>query len=100
MLVIDPTGAIVMEHVKFGGNIFEGTLLGDGNLQTVETPFGVLSGVICWDADFPTVIQQTGQKGVGLLVVPSGDWLEINPIHSQMAVFRAIENGMSMVRQA
>ena len=99
LLVIDPTGAIMMEHVKYGGNIFEGTLLGDGNLQTVETPFGVLSGVICWDADFPTVIQQTGQKGVGLLLVPSGDWLEINPIHSHMAVFRAIENGMSLVRQ-
>jgi len=100
LLVIDPTGAIMIEHVKYGGNIFEGTLLGDGNLQTVETPFGVLSGVICWDADFPAVIQQTGQKGVGLLLVPSGDWLEIDPIHSQMAVFRAIENGMSLVRQA
>jgi apolipoprotein N-acyltransferase len=100
LLVIDPAGAVAMEHVKYGGHIIEGSLLGDGNLRTLETPFGVLSGVICWDADFPTVIQQTGQKGVGLLLVPSGDWAEIDPIHSQMAVFRAIENGMSVVRQA
>ena len=99
LVVIDPKGAIVLEHVKYGGNIFEGTLLGDGNLQTVNTPFGVLSGAICYDMDYPDVIKQAGQKGIGLMLVPSGDWLEIDPIHSEMAVFRAIENGMSIVRQ-
>jgi len=99
LLLIDPTGTIVIEHVKYGGNIVEGTLLGDGKLQAVTTPFGVLSGVICWDADYPTIIQQTGQNGVGLLLVPSSDWFEIDPLHGHMAVFRAIENGMSLVRQ-
>jgi len=88
-----------MEHIKYGGNIVEGTLLGDGKLQAVDTPFGVLAGVICWDMDYPAVIQQTGQNGTGLLLVPSSDWFEIDPIHSHMAVFRAIENGMSLVRQ-
>ena len=62
LLLIDPTGAIVMEHIKYGGNIVEGTLLGDGKLQAVTTPFGVLSGVICWDMDYPATIQQTGQN--------------------------------------
>jgi len=100
LLLIDPTGAIVMEHIKYGGNIVEGTLLGDGKLQAVDTPFGVLAGVICWDMDYPAVIQQTGQNGTGLLLVPSSDWPEIDPLHSHMAVFRAIENGMSLVRQA
>jgi len=99
LLLIDPTGAIVMEHIKYGGNIVEGTLLGDGKLQAVDTPFGVLSGVICWDMDYPAVIQQTGQNGTGLLLVPSSDWFEIDPLHAQMAVFRAIENGTSLVRQ-
>ena len=88
-----------MEHIKYGGNIVEGTLLGDGKLQAVNTPFGVLAGVICWDMDYPAVIQQTGQNGTGLILVPSSDWFEIDPLHSQMAVFRAIENGMSLVRQ-
>ena len=72
---------------------------GDGKLHSVATPFGVLSGVICYDLDYPAVIQQTGMNGTGLLLVPSKDWFEIDPIHSQMAVFRAIENGMSLVRQ-
>ena len=99
LLLIDPTGAIVMEHIKYGGNIVEGVLRGDGKLQAVDTPFGVLAGVICWDMDYPAVIQQTGQNGTGLLLVPSSDWFEIDPLHAQMAVFRAIENGMSVVRQ-
>jgi apolipoprotein N-acyltransferase len=100
LLLIDPTGAIVMEHVKYGGAIMEGNrLVGDGTLQTVATPFGVLSGVICYDLDYPAVIQQSGRNGTGLLLVPSKDWPEIDPVHSHMAVFRAIENGMSLVRQ-
>jgi len=100
VLLIDPTGAIVLEHVKYGGAIAEvGRLVGDGRLQTVDTPFGVLSGVICWDMDYPAVVQQAGQNGTGLMLVPSSDWLAIDPVHSQMAVFRAIENGMSVVRQ-
>ena len=99
LLVIGPTGAIVMEHIKYGGNIIEGTLLGDKKLRTVDTPFGVLSGVVCWDMDFPAVIQQAGRNGTGLMLVPSKDSIEIDPLHSQMAVFRGIENGMSVVRQ-
>jgi apolipoprotein N-acyltransferase len=99
LVMIDPTGAIVMEHVKYGGHIIEGGRLGDGILQTVDTPFGVLSAIICYDGDYPAVVQQSGLNGTGLMLVPSSDWLEIDPIHSQMAVFRAVENGMSLVRQ-
>ncbi|MCJ7739570.1 MAG: hypothetical protein MUQ10_20035, partial [Anaerolineae bacterium] len=101
LLVIDPTGEIVLDHLKYGGEIFEGSVRvqGDGKLQTVATPFGVLSGAICYDMDYPAVIQQAGRNGTGLMLVPSADWYEIDPIHSRMAVFRAIENGLSLVRQ-
>jgi apolipoprotein N-acyltransferase len=101
LLVIDPSGSIVLDHIKYGGQIFEGAyrIQGDGKLQTVATPFGVLSGVICYDLDYPAVVQQSGQNSTGLMVVPSSDWFEIDPVHSHMAVFRAIENGMSLVRQ-
>jgi apolipoprotein N-acyltransferase len=50
--------------------------------------------------DYPTVIQQAGRNGIGLLLVPSRDWFEVDPIHTHMAVFRAIENGTSLIRQA
>ena len=100
LLLIDPSGAIVLEHDKFGGAIIEtGRLVGDGKLKTVNTPYGVLSAVICWDADYPAVLRQAGQNGSGLMLDPSSDGLPIDPIHTYMAVFRAIENGMSLVRQ-
>lgn len=97
--IIDPNGDVVLTHVKYGGNDFEGTLKGDSVLQTVDTPYGKLSAVICWDADFPNVIKQAGKQNVDLLFVPSNDWLEVKDIHSGMATFRAVENGMSIFRQ-
>ena len=97
LLLIDPTGEIVMDHSKYGFMFQYG---GNKILQAVDTPFGVVSGVICWDLDFPAVIQQAGRNGTGLFLVPGNDWIEIDPIHSQMGVFRAIENGMSIVRLA
>jgi apolipoprotein N-acyltransferase len=100
LVVIDPAGDIVLEHVKYGGNVLEGSLLGDGVLRTVETPYGTLSGVICWDTDFPSTVRQAGRNGTDILLSPAHDWREIDPMHAQMAVFRAIENGVSVVRQA
>jgi apolipoprotein N-acyltransferase len=97
--IIDPNGDVVLSHVKYGGNDFEGTLKGDGILQTVDTPYGKLSAIICWDADFPNAVKQAGEQNVDLLFVPSNDWLEVKDIHAGMATFRAVENGMSIFRQ-
>ena len=97
--IIDPNGDIVLTHVKYGGNDFEGSLKGDGILQTVDTPYGKLSAIICWDADFPNAVKQAGEQNVDLLFVPSNDWLEVKDIHAGMAAFRAVENGTSVFRQ-
>lgn len=97
--IIDPEGKIVLTHVKYGGSQFEGSLPGDRILQTVDTPYGKLSAVICWDADFPDVMRQAGQLGVDLMFVPSNDWFEVKDIHAGMASFRAVENGMAIFRQ-
>lgn len=32
------------------------------------------------------------------MIVPSKDWKEVLPLHTHMAVFRAIENGFSLIR--
>jgi apolipoprotein N-acyltransferase len=97
--IIDPNGDVVLSHVKFGGNMFEGSLEGSGVLQTVDTPYGKLSAVICWDADFPVAMKQAGEQNVDLLFVPSNDWLGVKDIHNGMATFRAVENGVSIFRQ-
>jgi len=97
--IIDPNGEIVLEHYKYGGTQFEGSVAGSGELQTIETPYGKLSAVICWDADFPVTMQQAGEQEVDLLFVPSNDWFELRDIHAGMATFRAVENGVPIYRQ-
>ena len=97
--ILDPNGDMVLSHIKYGGNMFEGTRKGDGILQTVDTPYGTLSAVICWDADFPSVMKQAGEQDVDLMFVPSNDWLGVKDIHNGMAAFRSVENGMSIFRQ-
>lgn len=97
--IIDPSGAVVLHHIKYGGNMFEGTLKGNQILQTVDTPYGKISAIICWDADFPNIVKQAGQQNVDLLFIPAQDWLGVKDIHAGMATFRAVENGMTIFRQ-
>ena len=49
--------------------------------------------------DFTSLINQAGEKNIDIMLVPAWDWRAIDPLHARMAVFRAIENGFSMVRQ-
>ena len=99
LFIADPSGEFVIEHVKYGGNAIEGTLPGDGTLQTVETPYGVLSGIICWDTDYPLTVTQAGRNNVDILLSPSLVWREMGTMHAAMATFRAVENGTTIVRQ-
>jgi apolipoprotein N-acyltransferase len=100
LIIVDPAGSVVLEHLKYGGQSVEGFQPGDGILRTVETPFGTLSGIICWDTNFHAPVRQAGRNGTDILLSPSFEFRAISPMHAQMAVFRAIENGVSIVRQA
>ncbi len=100
LLAFDPAGQTVLEHYKYGGNIVEGSVEGDGVLQTFQAPFATVSGAICWDVDFPRTISQAGRNGTDILLAPALDWLAVSTTHGHMAVFRAIENGVALVRHA
>ncbi len=93
-------GTVPTSDYKYGGNQFEGSVLGDGVLRTFETPSATASGVICWDMDFPGTVSQAGRNGTDILLAPTADWKAVASTHASMAVFRAIENGVSLVRQA
>ena len=102
-VLLDPTGHVVWTYEKthlvpFGeqGEIVQG----DGKVPIVESPYGRLAGVICFDADYPGTMRQAGQAGADLMFVPGDDWQAMDPYHTQVATFRAIENGFSEVRQA
>jgi apolipoprotein N-acyltransferase len=100
LVITDPAGDLVLEHVKYGGAMIEGFEPGDGVLRTVETPYGTLSGLICWDTDFPATVSQAGRNGTDILLSPSLEFRAADPMHAQMATFRAVENGVSVVREA
>jgi apolipoprotein N-acyltransferase len=100
LIIIDPSGDIVLEHHKYGLVALEGTKGGDGILRTVETPFGTLSGIVCNDTNHEEVVTQAGRNGTDILFAPSLEIKAIDPIHAHMAVYRAIENGVTLVRQA
>lgn len=71
----------------------------DGVIHSVDTPYGRIGGAICFDMDFPGFIHQAGKQGVDIMLVPAFDWEPIKPYHTQVGLFRALENGMSVVRQ-
>ena len=100
-VLLDPTGHVVWTYEKTHPAPGEQGLfiLGDGKVPIVDSPYGRLANVICFDADYPGMIRQAGQGGADLLLAPSDDWQAIDPAHTQIATFRAIENGFSLVRQ-
>jgi apolipoprotein N-acyltransferase len=73
---------------------------GDGIIRTADSPYGRLGTAICFDMDFPGLLKQAGRRDADILLVPANDWREIDPWHSHMARFRAIEHGFNMVRHA
>ena len=78
--------------------LVEGSIAGDGEVPVIETKDGRIATSICYDADFPYLINKAGKKNADILLLPSGDWREVAPYHADMARVRAIENGFSIVR--
>lgn len=61
----------------------------------VQTLFGRISNVICYDADFPSL----SRVRADVTLVPGWDWKEEGYVHTmKIARLRAIENGYSMLR--
>lgn len=70
------------------------------SIPVAATPLGRISGAICFDTDFPPLLYVAGKKEVDLLLSPARDWPGIDPRHTEQAIFRAIEQGFTLVRQA
>lgn len=76
---------------------------GDGQipactLQTAEGVSATLSPIICFDSDFPGYVRDALPKKTDLLVIPTWDWAAIRAYHTKWVEYRAVENGISLVR--
>ena len=70
----------------------------DGILHSVDTPYGRIGAVVCFDLDFPGLIRQAAQQDVDILLVPSFDTYETRVYHTEVGLLRAIEFGFSVFR--
>jgi apolipoprotein N-acyltransferase len=102
LILIQPDGHVAWEYTKthpVPGAEASMEQPGDGKLRDLETPYGRLSSVICFDADFPPLLAQAGALGTDVVLDPSDEWPAIDPIHTQMASFGAIEQGFNLIKQ-
>jgi apolipoprotein N-acyltransferase len=101
MVIIDPQGQIRSVYIK--NNPVPGAepiVKGVTPLPILETPHGKIAAAICYDGDFPGFIRNAGKNKTDIMFLPANDWKEIDPLHTHMAITRAIENGFSLVHPA
>jgi apolipoprotein N-acyltransferase len=102
LVLVQPDGQIAWQYYKahpVPGDEAAMSVTKDGRLLSQDTPFGRLSSAICFDADFPQLLAQAGTLRSDIVLSPSNDWRAIDPWHTQMASFRAIEQGFNLDRQ-
>jgi apolipoprotein N-acyltransferase len=98
-ITITPEGEVANVYLKSNPVPFAEQEYGsDDIIPVIDSPYGKLSPIICYDADFPHFLKQAGKIGTDILLVPSGDWKAIDPYHAYMASLRGIENGVSVIR--
>jgi apolipoprotein N-acyltransferase len=100
-VLVNPSGKIEFSYLKsrlVPGLEAKVCSPGNGHLPISDTQYGRVAAAICYEMDFPQLIQQVGRAKADLLLTPASDWKTIKHLHFQMAVFRAVENGVSMVR--
>jgi apolipoprotein N-acyltransferase len=103
LILIQPDGRVAWMYDKahpVPGGEAAMQLAGDGKLRGLNTPYGRMSAIICFDGDFPRLLAQASALGADIMLDPSNDWRAIDPWHTQMASFRAIEQGFNLIRHA
>lgn len=101
VVLIDPSGKVRFQYLKHKlVPVIEKPdfVPGDGKVPHINTPYGTIAPAICNDANFPGFIHKTAKEKADIFLVPALDWKEITPILFKIPVFRAIENGFSMIR--
>jgi apolipoprotein N-acyltransferase len=103
-VLISPAGTVVWTYEKTYlvlGSDSAFTVRGSGVLPVADTPYGRLTTAICNDLDYPGLLRQAGQKGADILLAPNNEDYSFQASYrAGEQVYRAIENGTSLIRPA
>ncbi len=97
-IFINGKGKIEYSYLKHQPVPGEPAIQGTKAFQTVQISKTKIGGVICYDYDFPYIARELGKLKTDIVAVPSSDWRGIDPLHTRMSAFRAIEQGHSIIR--
>jgi apolipoprotein N-acyltransferase len=97
-LFFDSSGTLLSTYNKHQPVPGEPAIKGTEPLKVFDISGVVTGAVICYDYDFPYLAKGYGKLKADLVADPSSDWRGIDPLHSRMAAFRAIEQGHSILR--
>jgi apolipoprotein N-acyltransferase len=98
LLYINSKGEIEYCYMKHQPVPGEPSIKGNEPFKTMTDNGLKIGGAICYDFDYPYIARAYGKLDVNLVAVPSSDWRGIDPLHTSMATFRAIEQGYSVLR--
>jgi len=76
LLYIGPDGALLGKHRKLKPTGAERLVWGEGDgstLTAIDTPYGVVGGLICWENYMPLARMAMYAKGVGIYLAPTAD---------------------------
>lgn len=93
---INPNGEVI--------DVYEKTITwyptdSDGKIATFDTEYGKIGAVICFDLDFPSLVKQSYENDVEILLVPAYDTKKISPYHTKVGLLRSVDFGINIVRQ-
>jgi apolipoprotein N-acyltransferase len=97
-LFFDSAGAVLYTYHKHQPVPGEPAVKGTEPLKVFPLSGMQAGSVICYDYDFPYLAKAFGDLGADLVADPSSDWRGIDPLHTRMAAFRAVEQGHSILR--
>ena len=66
--------------------------------QVINTKYGKLSVVICYDINYPIFINSLSKKNIDILIVPSWDYPGVAEFQSMEARYKAIEGGFNLIK--
>ena len=99
-IFINSKGNILYEYTKHNLIPFveDDYIPSNKPLKVLDTDFGKMSTVICYDINYPMFINSLSRNHIDILIVPSWDYPGVAEFQSKEARYKAIEGGFNLIK--